>query len=101
MSYDPEHHHRRSIRLLGYDYASPGIYFITLCTADRTCLFGDVVNRVMRLNEYGQIAQREWVASAKIRREIELDAFVVMPNHMHSAASGRNQKVTYRPDSMA
>ncbi len=83
MTYDPEHHHRRSIRLPGYDYASPGAYFVTLCTADRSCLFGDVVDGVMRLNEYGEIAQREWLATARIRREVELDAFMFMPNHAH------------------
>lgn len=85
MSCDPEHHHRRSIRLPGYDYTSPGAYFVTLCTADRTCLFGDVVDGVMQLNEYGEIAQREWLATAEIRREVELDAFVFMPNHAHIA----------------
>ena len=83
--YDPLRHHRRSIRLKGYDYTRPGAYFVTICTHDRICLFGDVVNGRMELNEYGQIVREEWFRSAEIRREIELypDEFVVMPNHLH------------------
>ena len=85
MRYDSERHHRRSIRLKGYDYRQVGGYFITLVTQDRACLFGEVVDGEMRLNEYGQIAWEEWFRSAEIRREIRLypDEFVVMPNHIH------------------
>ncbi|GIW45209.1 MAG: hypothetical protein KatS3mg077_2491 [Candidatus Binatia bacterium] len=53
MPYDPERHHRRSIRLKGYDYTQPGAYFVTICTHDRACLFGEVVDGQMRLNEAG------------------------------------------------
>ena len=85
MRYDSERHHRRSIRLKGYDYRQVGGYFITLVTQDRACLFGEVVDGEMRMNEYGQIAWEEWFRSAEIRREIRLypDEFVVMPNHIH------------------
>jgi len=85
MRYDPEWHHRRSIRLQGYDYRQAGGYFITLVTQDRACLFGEVVDGEVRMNEYGQIAWEEWFRSAEIRREIRLypDEFVVMPNHIH------------------
>lgn len=83
MKYDPSKHHRRSTRLQGYDYSQAGAYVITVVTQDRAHLFGEVVGDEMVLNEYGQIVLDEWQASAGIRKEIELDAFVVMPNHMH------------------
>ena len=85
MRYDPERHHRRSIRLKDYDYTRMGAYFVTLCTQGRVCLFGEIMAGEMRLNEYGEIVQKEWFRSAEIRREIVLfsDEFVVMPNHIH------------------
>ncbi len=83
MPYDPAVHHRRSVRLRGYDYAQAGAYFVTLVTQGRECSFGEIVDGDMRLNEVGEIARTEWEKSAAIRREIESDAFVVMPNHIH------------------
>jgi putative transposase len=83
MEYDRRKHHRRSIRLPDHDYRSPGAYFITICTHQGKPLFGEVVDGDVVLNEYGQIAHEEWLASEDIRREIELDAFVIMPNHVH------------------
>ncbi len=76
---------RRSIRLKGYDYTQAGAYFVTICTQGRACLFGEVVNGEMRLNEWGEIVREEWFRSAQIRQEIQLnlDEFVVMPNHIH------------------
>lgn len=56
--YDPNKHHRRSIRLRGYDYAQAGAYFITVCVQDRRCLFGDVVNEDMRLNDAGRMVEK-------------------------------------------
>lgn len=83
MKYDPAKHHRRSIRLRGYDYSQAGAYFITLCTQDRACLFGDVADGVMRLNDAGQMVCAEWEALPQRFPTIVLDAFVVMPNHAH------------------
>ncbi len=85
MKYDPDRHHRRSVRLKGYDYAQPGAYFITICTQNRECLFGEIVDGEMHLNEFGEIVRAEWFRSAEIRAEIELhpNEFVVMPNHVH------------------
>ncbi len=83
MKYNPEIHHRRSIRLKGYDYSQPGAYFITICTHQRECLFGDIVDGKMILNENGRIVSAEWIKTAEIRNEIELDQWVVMPNHFH------------------
>lgn len=81
--YDPEMHHRRSIRLQGYDYSQAGAYYITICTQKRACLFGQIVDGEMVLNEYGEIVKTEWLKTSKIRRNITLDEFVIMPNHLH------------------
>ncbi|MGC8720949.1 MAG: transposase, partial [Thermodesulforhabdaceae bacterium] len=85
MPYDPERHHRRSIRLKGYDYSQPGAYFITICTQGRAHLFGEVVEGEMRLNTWGQIVWEEWFRSAVLRPYVRLcpNEFVVMPNHVH------------------
>lgn len=83
MKYDPKIHHRCSIRLKGYDYGQNGAYFVTVCTHNREYLFGDIVNGEMALNEYGQIVWDEWIKSSGIRGEIELDEFIITPNHLH------------------
>jgi putative transposase len=73
--YDPSKHHRRSIRLREYDYASPGAYFVTIVTHDRECLFdGDVFRRVAEWN---------WKAIARHFENVALDEWIVMPNHIH------------------
>ncbi len=81
--YDPLNHQRRSIRLRGYDYSRPGAYFVTLCTQNRECLFGEIENGKMILNDVGKIVADEWIKSAEIRNEIALGEWVVMPNHFH------------------
>ncbi len=88
MKYDPRRHHRRSIRLKGYDYAQPGAYFVTICTHQRECLFGEIVGAdgirpEMRLNELGEIVRDEWLKTPALRPNVELGAWVVMPNHIH------------------
>ncbi len=85
MKFDPKLHHRRSIRLQGYDYAQNGAYYITIVTYQRQHLFGEVVNGEMELNELGKIARDEWFKTAELRPYVELfeDDFVVMPNHAH------------------
>ena len=83
MGYDPERHRRRSIRLKDWDYAQPGAYFVTIVAYGRELLFGQVVGDEIRLSAFGEIVRDEWLASADIRREIRLDEFVVMPNHLH------------------
>ena len=81
--YNPHIHHRRSIRLKGYNYAQEGLYFITICCQDRICRFGKVVNGEMVLNEYGQMAYDEWMKLPEQFPNFELDVFQIMPNHMH------------------
>ena len=85
MTFDPQKHHRRSIRLKGYDYTQPGAYFITVVTHDRECLFGEIVDGEMRLNEFGEIVRAEWFKTAVVRPYVMLypDEFVMMPNHTH------------------
>jgi len=83
VSLDSERHHRRSIRLKGYDYTQPGAYFVTICTQDRACLFGEVVNGEMRRNAAGQMVLEVWNELPRYYRGVDIDAFVVMPNHVH------------------
>ena len=83
LKYNPDVHHHRSLRLRGFDYAEAGAYFVTICAQGRTCLFGDVVDGKMQLNEPGQIVHEEWLRTESIRSEVKLDAFMVMPNHFH------------------
>ncbi|MEO7104677.1 MAG: hypothetical protein ABI119_15195, partial [Gemmatimonadaceae bacterium] len=81
--FDAEQHHRRSIRLNGYDYAQPGAYFIPICTHDRSWLFGEIIDQNMRLNVAGLAAETAWAAIPTHFPRVRLDAFVVMPNHVH------------------
>jgi putative transposase len=83
MKYDLEKHHRRSIRLKGYDYTQMGVYFITVVTKGRECLFGEVTDEETRLNDAGQAIERWWVELNRKFAMIETDEFVVMPNHFH------------------
>ncbi len=81
--YNPQIHHRRSIRLVGYDYTQAGAYFITICTHNRQNLFGKIVNGEMVLNEHGRVAAACWLDLARHFPHITLDEWVVMPNHIH------------------
>ena len=81
--YDPRRHHRRSIRLRGWDYRNNGVYFVTTNTHDRAHLFGQVVNGVMVVSDFGRVVIDEWKRTAKLRPYVRLDAFVVMPDHVH------------------
>jgi putative transposase len=83
MKYDPDFHHRQSIRLDGYDYSRSGAYFITICTHDRECLFGDIVNGTMVFNTVGDIARSHWQQLPQHHPNIIMDESIVMPNHLH------------------
>lgn len=83
MKYNPNKHHRRSIRLKGYDYTQAGAYFITICTWQRESLLGEVINGEIQLSRYGQTVQFNWDILPKRYPNVELDAFIVMPNHVH------------------
>jgi putative transposase len=84
MPYDPEKHHRQTIRLPEYDYRQVGAYFITLCAHQHVPLFGEIVDGEMHLNDYGHIVLDEWMETAIIRPGVFLDDFIVMPNHFHA-----------------
>jgi REP element-mobilizing transposase RayT len=81
--FDPKKHHRRSIRLKGYDYTQPGAYFVTIVAWQRECLFGEIVDEEMRLNEYGKIIQNWWNQIPNHFPNVETIVFVIMPNHVH------------------
>ena len=83
MKYNPQKHHRRSIRLKEYDYSQPGAYFITMVTHQRACLFGNIVHGEMQLSPMGQIAEEHWRLIPEHFPHVELGAYVVMPNHVH------------------
>lgn len=72
---------RRSIRLPGYDYTQEGAYFITGCTHERQCLFGEIIDGEMHLNDVGKIVEQTWLETPQVRGSVEQDDFVVMPNH--------------------
>jgi REP element-mobilizing transposase RayT len=83
MSYDPNKHHRRSIRLSGYDYSQKGIYFVTVCTQNREHLFGRIENGEMQMNDAGRMVEFTWFDLPNHNPHIVLDEFVVMPDHVH------------------
>jgi len=83
QKYDPKIHHRRSIRLKGYDYSQAGAYFVTICVHQRECLLGNVVNGEMQLSRFGKIASYAWMDLPKHYPHIILDEFCIMPNHVH------------------
>jgi hypothetical protein len=83
MQYNPAIHHRRSIRLQGYDYTQSGAYFVTICAYQKQCLFGEIVNGQMRLNQYGQIVAQTYQWLCQRYPYICLDEWIVMPNHFH------------------
>ena len=68
MTYNSETHHRRSVRLKGYDYAQPGWYYITIVTQNREIVFGKVIDGKMVLNNFGRVAQTEWLKTMQIRK---------------------------------
>jgi len=102
MAYNPNLHHRRSIRLKGYDYSKAGLYFITICVEDRLCLFGEITlktsvgaclvdalnvddknSQIMILNDPGKMIEKEWLALTNRFINIQLHEFIIMPNHFH------------------
>lgn len=94
MTYDPSKHHRKSIRLRGYDYSQAGLYFITICLQDRKCLFGEILiganhnspqnnSPQMKLSDIGKIANACWLEIPEHFPNVVLHDYVVMPNHIH------------------
>lgn len=83
MAYNPEIHHRRSVRLQGYDYSKEGLYFITICTHDKLCLFGEIGETQMFLNALGEVVNKCWLEIPNHFPNAVLHEFIVMPNNIH------------------
>jgi REP element-mobilizing transposase RayT len=83
MKYNPAIHHRRSIRLKGYDYSQTGMYFVTICAQKHQCLFGKITDGEMVLNECGKIVNDEWQYLKIKYPHVVLHEYVIMPNHFH------------------
>jgi putative transposase len=84
MTYNPKTHRRQSIRLKEYDYSQNGAYFMTICVQDKKCIFGKIRDGKMILNTAGKIVEKWWRKLPEYFPNIELDAFIVMPNHVHA-----------------
>lgn len=83
MKYNPEIHHRRSIRLKDYDYSRAGAYFVTILVRDREHLLGEVANGAVQLSKIGEIADESWREIPEHFSDVECDAYAIMPNHIH------------------
>jgi putative transposase len=83
MNYNPDKHHRKSIRLKGYDYSQAGQYYVTICLQQRDCLFGKIGNGELKLNDAGKIIKNWWNKLPQKFTNIELYDFIIMPNHFH------------------
>jgi putative transposase len=84
MRYDPNKHHRRSIRLAGYPYYKPGLYYVTFATHNLEHLFGRIEKGEMRLNKIGEYVRSEWLKTEELRPNVKMREFVIMPNHIHA-----------------
>lgn len=83
MKYNPDIHHRKSVRIKGYDYSKEGMYFITICTQNRECILGTIKNEKSILNDYGKIINEEILKTNEIRQNAEINNYIIMPNHVH------------------
>jgi len=96
--FDPNIHHRRSVRLKGYDYTKAGLYFITVCVESYKCLFGNVADGIMVLNECGKTVENCWNEIPKHYPDCVLHEFVVMPNHLHGIVEIAVGVENFRPN---
>jgi len=83
VRFDPDKYRRRSIRLQGYDYSQPGAYFVTICTHGQQNILGDVIDDSVHMSPLGEIVGQMWRGLPGRFERVELDQFVVMPNHVH------------------
>ena len=97
MKYNPDIHHRRSMRLKEYDYCSGGVYFVTIRVQDRLLLFGDVAQDEIKLNDTGKMATKWWLGLTNKFPSVETDEYVVMPNHFHGILTIVGADLRVRP----
>ena len=83
MKYNPAIHHRKSIRLKGYDYSKAGAYFVTMCIQERKCLLGNISDEKMILNNAGIMIDKWWWELRNKFNDVELDEYIIMPDHFH------------------
>jgi putative transposase len=93
MKYNPDKQCRQSIRLKGYNYTLPGIYFITICAYQRECLFGNVVDGEMRLSDMGGVVRSHWLKLPTHHSNLQLNTFIIMPNHLHGIPELTNHTI--------
>ena len=96
--YNPNIHHRRSIRLKGYDYASAGLYFVTICTQNRDMMFGEINNGEMMLNDAGRMVEQWYAKTEENFPDIVCHEMIVMPNHFHCIWQNVGADPCVRPD---
>jgi len=96
MKYNPEIHHRRSIRLKNHDYSSNGIYFVTICIHEKKALFGNIKNEAVICNSSGEIAKNIWDMIPEKFSGVKIDSFVIMPNHIHGILVFEKQEDSFR-----
>ncbi|MBI3810731.1 MAG: transposase [Nitrospirae bacterium] len=83
MRYNSDIHHRRSVRLKAHDYSLAGAYFVTICTQNRECVFGEIQKAEMILNNAGRMVQNVWDELPVRYPGVQIDSFIIMPNHIH------------------
>jgi REP element-mobilizing transposase RayT len=83
MTFNPDIHRRRSIRLKAHDYSSAGAYYVTVCAQNRECVFGNIMDMEMKLNDAGRMVQGVWNELSGHYPGVKTDSFVIMPNHIH------------------
>ena len=88
----------KSHRRPNWDYSNNGAYFITICTQHNICNLGKIENNKMNLSDYGKIIETEWHKSFEIRKELFLDEFIIMPNHMHAIIILENNEMKMNDD---
>jgi len=84
MKYNPQKHHRQSIRLRQYDYSWPGMYFVTICVREKECVLGEIIGGEMHLSEWGKIVHELWDEIPNHFPNVSIDGRVTMPNHGHA-----------------
>ena len=99
MKYDPKIHHRRPIRLKGYDYSKEGAYFVTICVKNKHCLFGAIKNSEMQPNDAGLMVTRWYTELENKFPDIQCDEFICMPNHVHFIVINAGENPCASPDS--
>jgi putative transposase len=83
LNVNMQNKNRKSIRIKEYDYSSPNDYFITICSFNGECIFGEAVDGEMILNDNGKIVEKEILNTIRIRKNIFIEIYQIMPNHLH------------------